>query len=198
MKEVKCYWCKEKGNKDLMTVEEKGTGKFNKNGSEKMSRKYFHTDCEEEYLNDKEVKKQELLELDLLYTYLTDLHKIKVLDGRMMEKIQDLRNGSIKMNGKKVKKYKQGVKYSLMLETYQFIQQKIDFILNSNQFKEKWNEFSYIFGTMINNINTVKDAENRREINEKINKSIKVNQETVEIKVKKSQKKDDLDISDFL
>ncbi|KON87459.1 hypothetical protein AF332_11885 [Sporosarcina globispora] len=198
MKEVKCTWCKTKDKKEEMKVEEKGTGKFNKNGTEKMVRKYFHKECEIEFIKDKEMKKKELVELDLLYSFLRDLHKIQFLDGRMMEKIQDLRNGTIKIDGRKINKYKQGVTYSLMLETYQYIQQKIDFILNSNQFKEKWNEFSYIFGTMVRNINTVQEAENRRVITEKINRNIKVDKETVEIEVKKTQKKDDLDISDFL
>lgn len=198
MKEVKCFWCKNRGIKEEMTVEEKGTGKFNKDGSEKKKRKYFHINCYLEFEYDKESKKQELAELDILYKHLTTLHKLNVLDGRMMEKIQDLRNGSIKVKGRKIVKYKQGIKYSLMLETYQFIQQKIDFILRTNQFETKWNEFSYIFGTMVNSINTVQEAENRRSINEKLNENIKINQETVEIEVKKVHKKDDLDISDFL
>ncbi|RYI30491.1 hypothetical protein EVU96_08745 [Bacillus infantis] len=198
MKEVKCFWCKNKGDKSLMDVEEKGTGKFNKNGSEKMSRKYFHSNCYEPYKKDRELKQQDLVELDELYQHLLSVHNLDILDGRMIEKIQDLRNGSVKLNGKKIVKYKQGVRYSLMLDTYQSIQQKIDFILSTNQFKEKWNEFSYIFGTMVNNINTVQQAEKRRDTIERIYKDIKVNKETVEIQVKKTIKKDELDISDFL
>lgn len=192
---VKCFKCKEQGEKELMVCVEKGTGKFNKNGTEKKIRKYFHQDCHHEFLLEQELKEKELKELDALYMYLLKLHSIELLDGRMMEKIQDLRNGTIKINNNKIKKYKQGVPYSLMLDTYKYLSSTIDNILRTMYFQAKWNEFSYIFGTMVKSINDMKKFEKHvQEINEKPT----VNVETVDIQVKKTNKKDELDISAFL
>lgn len=185
--QVKCYKCKEKSEKELMVCIEKG--------KEKITRRYFHNDCHVEFIQEQEMKVQDLKELDELYKFLIKLHSVELLDGRMMEKIQDLRNGSVKINNKKITKYKQGVQYSLMLDTYKYLQQKIDYILTSMQFQTKWNEFSYVFGTMVNNINSIKQIEKH---NEKVNASLKVNQETANIQVKKTIKKDELDISSFL
>lgn len=187
MRQVKCYLCKEKGDKEVMVFEE--------HGEKKIVRRYFHNQCHQEYKSEVELKQKELVELDHLYQYLLKLHSLELLDGRMMEKIQDLRNGSIKVNGSKIKKYKQGVSYSLMLDTYKHLNQKIDYILNTMQFQTKWNEFSYIFGTMIKNINSIKQLEKR---NEQVNKPKVIDQETVNLEVRKHNKKDDLDISDFL
>lgn len=198
MRLVKCNWCKEKENKETMFAEEKVTEQLNKDGSPRITRKYFHNDCHSLYLQDKEQKEKELKALDQLYQYLIKLHNLDVLDGRMMEKIQDLRNGSIKVKAKKIKRYKEGVPYELMLDTYKFIEDRADYIKKTNEFKTEWNEFSYIFGTMVNNINAIKDAAVKRKTAERINKAIKINQETVEVQVKNSTKKDELDISDFL
>lgn len=187
MRQVKCFLCKEKSDKETMHFEEVG--------KTKKVRRYFHEECHQEYNRIQELKQKDLQELDVLYQHLLHLHSLELLDGRMMEKIQDLRNGSIKINGQKIKKYKQGISFSLMLDTYKHLNQKIDYILNSMQFQTKWNEFSYIFGMMIKNINAIKQLEKR---NEQVNKPKVINQETVNLEVRKHSKKDDLDISDFL
>lgn len=202
MKEVKCFWCKEKSPKDEMKCEEKPTGKFNKNGTEKMSRKYFHVMCFSKYEKDMVFRKQELEDWDALYSYLLNLHKLEVLDGRMIERIQDLRNGTIKLNGKKIKKYKMGVSYKTMLQTYKYTEDKFASISNYKNFETEWNEFTYFFGTMTNNITEVrntlikvkKQEESQKNI---IKKNINL-QESQEVKVVKNKKKDELDISDFL
>ena len=193
----KCQWCKENGEKETMICDEKPTGKYNKNGTEKVIRKYTHHSCYEEFIRDKEFKQQEAIELDQLYQYLLKLHSLNVLDKRMFEKIQDLRNGTIKINNKKIAKYKNGVKYTLMLDTYIYLQQRIDDVLRNMQFETKWNEFSYIFGMMINNLNEVQVA---TKLQEKVNMPKQINVDSVEIKVntKEKKRKDDLDISNFL
>jgi hypothetical protein len=192
---MKCFKCKGESEKESMICIEKSTGNFNKNGTEKKIRKYFHNDCYQEFLHEQEIKQQDLKELDDLYKYLVNLHSLTVLDGRMMEKIQDLRNGSIKINGKKIKKYKQGVQFSKMLDTYKYLSEKIDYILRSMQFQAKWNEFSYVFGTVVNNLNSMNELE---KANKQANNLPRINQETVDIEIRKTIKKDDLDISAFL
>lgn len=192
----KCQWCKENGEKETMVCDETPTGKFNQNGSEKMIRKYYHLNCHNDFKKDREFKQKEANELDELYQYLLRLHNLKTLDSRMFEKIQDLRNGTIKLNNKKIKRYKDGVPYSLMLQTYLHLQNNIDDILRKMTFQTKWNEFSYIFGTISKNVNEVKDISALRDSVE-IPESINV--DSVEIVVtKKDKKKDDLDISQFL
>jgi hypothetical protein len=185
--QVKCFICKEKSEKETMVCVEKG--------KEKITRRYFHQDCYREFLHEQEIKEKDLIELDELYKYIINLHSLTLLDGRMMEKIQDLRNGSIKINGKKIKKYKQGVPYSKILDTYKYLNEKIDYILRSMQFQAKWNEFSYVLGTVINNLNTLNAIE---KANKQIDKPPIINKESIDIEVKKTIKKDNLDISAFL
>lgn len=197
MAQVKCNWCKEKYDKNLMKVEEKATGKLNKNGTPKISRKYFHKSCHQDYLNDKEFKKNELEHLDNLYQYLLKLHHIEVLDGRMIQKIQDLRNGTVNLNGKKIKRYKDGIDYQMMLITYQQQEENINRSIKNMSFDKKWNEFSYCFGIMLRNINDVVIAE---KINRKHEQTISVVGDYQEIKFKDNykKKKDEIDISSFL
>lgn len=194
----KCHWCKDNGEKDQMYCDEKPTGKFNKNGSPKMFRKYFHSKCHELFLNDKEYKKNEATKLNDLYIYIRDLHGLISLDERMMEKIQDLRNGTIKIANKKVKKYKSGVPYELMLQTYRYNANTIDDVMRKMHFKEKWNEFSYIFGIITKSVNDVNLMNIQKE---KIDAfKSKVSTESIEIDVKKKEVKrvDEMDISDIL
>jgi hypothetical protein len=181
-----------------MECEERDTGKTNKNGSKKMARKYFHSNCYEKHMEDQHFKKVEADELKDLYEYVLEIHGFKQLDARMLEKIQDLRNGSIKIKGKKYTKYKEGVKYSLMLQTYQAIRSRVDYIKNSQSFNTEWNEFSYIFGTMLKNINQVSTYNKRNKASSKT-----ANEQTrtdIEVQVSKKtvNKKDELDISEFL
>jgi hypothetical protein len=199
---VKCNWCNEKHERESMICEEKSTGKFNKNGSEKMTRKYFHSKCHTSYLDDKKFKEKELTTLDALYKYLLILHDVESLDPRQMEKIQDLRNGTIKVNNRKIVKYKSGVPYELMLITYKHLEDRIDQIMKTMQFETKWNEFSYIFGTMQNNLNDVNVLLKRKRKEETTHENlqkIKAENNLEEIKVEtKIIRRDDLDISNFL
>ncbi|MGE7840635.1 hypothetical protein ACQKNX_07580 [Lysinibacillus sp. NPDC093712] len=194
----KCQWCKEVGEKEVMYCDEKPTGQFNKNGSPKMFRKYFHSTCHDLQLKDKEYKLVEADKLTDLYNYILSLHNIIALDGRMMEKIQDLRNGSVKINNKKVTKYKEGVPYEVMLQTYIHLASTIDGILHSMHFNEKWNEFSYIFGTVTRSVNDVMKMNKHQD--KQIHKAQSVPSAEVEIQVlvKEKKTKDNLDISEFL
>lgn len=188
-----------------MMVEEKPTGKFNQNGTEKMTRKYFHKECALEIEKDKQFKQKETEEFDALYQYLKDLHKIDALDGRMIERIQDFRNGTVKVQNQKVKKYKEGVTYKAMLDTYKYIGDQIERILHTNNFNQKkWNEFAYIFGTMVRNLNDVQVMLKQKEREEsKLDTTVKKNIESESENYtptfnNKKKKKDDLDISSFL
>ena len=188
-----------------MLVEEKPTGKFNQNGTEKMNRKFFHKSCAEEIEKDKAFKQKEAKEFEDLYEYLKELHNIDALDGRMIERIQDFRNGTVKVQNQKVKKYKEGVTYKAMLDTYRYIGDQIERILHTNNFNQrKWNEFAYIFGTMVRNLNDVQVMLKQKQKEEdKLKTTIKKNIESESENYtpafnNKKKKKDELDISDFL
>lgn len=197
---VKCQWCKEEGFKDEMYVEAKDTGQVLKSGKPKLIRKYTHNHCVEAMLKDKEFKQQELKELDSLYQYLKHLHNIENLDGRMLEKIQDLRNGSVKVGSQKIIKYKDGVTYTLMLETYKYVEPNLHQVLHTMQFERKWNEFSYLFAIMNRSIAEVQSLERKKERAESFDKVKVEENDFVEFDFSQpvAKKKDKLDISEFL
>ncbi|MEC2307706.1 hypothetical protein [Bacillus atrophaeus] len=202
MKELKCQYCGLKSELSKMKCYSKPTGKYNKNGSEKILRKYVHLQCDESYQKEIAFKENELKELDSLYSHLVKLHNIDVLDGRMMEKIHDLRNGTVKIKNKKIQKYKKGVPFRDILYTYELNDKQLKNILSYMVFETKWNEFSYLLGTVVNNLADAKGATQREEVLKKrTNAVIKNNIETQSYNFQPKQiatKKDELDISDFL
>ncbi|WP_342498226.1 hypothetical protein [Bacillus sp. FSL M8-0350] len=205
MKGYKCRFCGLKNDHMQMKCYSKPTGKFNKNGSEKMARKYVHLICDEEYKKNEAFKEKELKELDELFTYLKKLHKIDTLDGRMMEKIQDLRNGTVVFNKKKIKRYKEGVPFRDILYTYEVNETYINETISNMVFAAKWNEFSYVFAIVINNINDSIGATSNKEIvmnrREAIIDKNLVAQTSYSIDEPTqytNNKKDVLDISEFL
>jgi hypothetical protein len=204
---VKCQWCKEEGFKDEMHVEAKDTGQLLKSGKPKLIRKYTHKECLDALTKDKEFKQKELHEFDKLYQYLKSLHNLDKLDSRMIEKLQDLRNGSVKLGAKKVSRYKDGVTYPMMLETYKYIESNIQQVLYSMSFEKKWNEFSYVFAIMSRSISDVKELERKSNRANAFDKKV-ISEDELAIEplyvdyvdtVKPvGKKKDKLDISDFL
>ena len=193
----KCQWCKETSDKTLMHCDETVSTQLNKKGEPKVVRKYYHFGCHNEHLQDKEFKRIDLEELDKLYSHLINLHNLETLDGRMMEKIQDLRNGTIKLHNKKIKKYKEGVRYSLMLNAYKHAHESIMNTFQYMNYKTKWNEFSYIFGIMTNAINEVTAIASQAE-KVTVPKKVDVDAITVQVQKRNNAKKDELDISEFL
>lgn len=199
---VKCSWCSLKDDKETMICDEKSTGKLNKNGTEKKIRKYYHEDCYIKFLEEKKFKENEVKKFDDLYQYLLKLHNFKNLDVRMIEKIQDLRNGTIKINNKKVKRYKSGVEYEDILKTYQYLSKEIENALHIKRYDPAWNQFSYVFGIVQKKINDVKMLIEQKQKQESIQYAIqnsKINNYSEENNEHPKTKKDDeLDISEFL
>src|SRR5699024_11275299 len=107
-------------------IKKKIKNKLKKNYTIKISRLCYNKEYKEMYLKYKEFKEQEALELDSLYDYIKELHGLEIVDGRMFKRIQDLRNGNVSNYKSSYKKYKKGVPYSLMLESYKFSERNID------------------------------------------------------------------------
>jgi hypothetical protein len=196
-RQVKCFYCKQKNDKDKMCFDESLK-------NEKVTIKYFHLDCIEKYKQEQIFKKVELDQWDCLYKYLLKIHNVDLLDGRMIQKIQDLRNGTITLNGKKIKRFKEGIHYDVILETYERQTQNIEWVIKNKEFDKKYNEFAYVFSIILNNINDVNESlkvkQKQDEQNvHKMNRAIG-DYEDVPVKphVYRLKKKDEMDISDFL
>ncbi len=171
-----------------MSCEAKPTGKLNKNGSEKYIRKYFHGDCFEAYNQDKKFKENEATEFDELYNYLLNLHRLERLDSRMIERIQDIRNGTVKYQNRKIKRYKEGVPFTKILEAYKFSEQQLHNVRNYKTLETSWQEFTYFLSIVINNLNEMKETNRRSKQQDDIrtniiNKQIQVQSE-IDIKIK--------------
>lgn len=195
---VKCQWCKEQGDKSEMHIESKATGKILKSGKPQMSNKYTHLKCLEAVEEDKKFKQQELEELDQLQKYLTNLHGMVELTDRMYAEINDLRNGSIKHNSVKLKKYKKGVSFPFMLETYKYAEPLIRKLIDSMKFENKWNEFKYMFAVMTNKLDEFADFYRRKQDHHQIEDNREVEHIEIEVENTVSRKKDKLDISEWL
>lgn len=194
----KCKWCKENGEKEEMICYEKPTNRLKKDGSPMVSRTYYHKECDDMRIEDEVFKKIEAEELDDLYQHLLKLHNVELLDGRMFEKIQDLRNGTIKINNRKIRKNKEGVTYKQMLDTYQHVSKNIDYAIRTKQFQTKWNEFSYVFSIMVNSLNEVNLMQKRNNAIT-IPKEITSNDFNIKTNINKQKKKqDEMDISHLL
>lgn len=193
----KCKWCKETSEKDQMVCYEKPTKRFKKDGTVMMARSYYHKTCDQLRIKDEEFKKQEAEELDMLYQYILKLHNLELLDGRMFEKIQDLRNGTIKVNNRKIRRSKEGVTYKQMLDTYQHVSKNIDYAIRTKQFKTKWNEFSYVFSIMVNSLNEVNLMQKRNSAIT-IPTEVVSNDFDIKMNVNRQNKIDEMDISHLL
>lgn len=196
---VKCQWCKEQGEKNEMHVEAKDTGELLKSGKPKLIRKYYHFKCLDAWEEDKKFKEIELAQFDELYSYIKELHHMETLTGRMIEKIQDLRNGSIKVKNRKITKYKKGVSYKFMLETYKYSHDSIMNTIDRMKFEEKWNEFSYCFAIMTGNLDEFADFYRRKEKHAVVESTRKHEPVIIDVEpVVNKVKKDKLDISEWL
>jgi hypothetical protein len=194
-REMKCFYCKTKYEKDLMHCDESKK-------NEKVLKKYFHFDCFDKYKEEQEFKKREFTQWDCLYQYILKIHNVDLLDSRMIGKIQDLRNGSIKLNGEKIKRYKDGIGYDVIMETYKQQSNNIEWVIKNKNFDKKYNEFSYVFSIILNNVNDINESLKTKKKQEdqnihKVNKTIG-EYEDIKINLPKLKKKDEMDISDFL
>ena len=135
MRIKKCHICKESIIDNLIT-----------------DKKHYHKDCYNAFLQNEIVKQNEKKQKDELYEYLLQVHNLsnyKEIPKLFYMKIEEIRNDS-GLLGKVDKKYKQGVKYSIIKYTYQFCKNKITYVLKSQKFKSKLDEMQYVLGIVRN------------------------------------------------
>lgn len=186
---VKCWYCEKKDTdrKDMIKIE----GKFNK---------YYHISCYPKYQKKQEVINQDVVEWEELFEYLKEVFDVPTLSGNAIKTLQDLRNGYLKVHNRVVKRYKMGVPFNIMTETYKRYRKQIDYALNTKQFKGE-GAFIYCFKIMESKIGETVTMRKKKEKHDKTRKiadkrTIAPTDEVPKAEFKK--KEYEKDISDFL
>lgn len=135
--------CKQCGKKELYPKTDMYIESNEKNKQRKI---YWHYDCWEFKCNEQK-------ELDELYNTIKDIHGYPSLPPPFFVYLQDLRNGTIKLNKRKIKKYKEGVPYSVIRKAYEMNRKKIHWIKSNKNFKQTISELMYGFRIIESKIN---------------------------------------------
>lgn len=196
---VKCKVCGTKDRKEAMHCIAKQTGKFNKDGSEKLIRSYYHHECWKK-------KSKEDTEWEELIETIKKAHGIEIIpqSKKFYTKLNDIRNGDYG-TGKKRMKNKNGYEYPIITKAYKIywneMYRAIKYLRMKNPDTTMENELNYGLGVIINRLEDVKRIEKRQELENKIIKE-REEKELIEYEnrreVKYKKKKFEDDISDFL
>ncbi|GFN32457.1 hypothetical protein [Paenibacillus xylaniclasticus] len=160
MATVKCQICIVKDEKHLMT--------------QLPNRRYVHTEkCLEIYEQQEELKKKEKLDWSNLYEYIKELHGLIEVPTRNIKRLHELRNGYDFVEGKKVKRYKQGADYALMLEAYKLQEEKIRWFIRDVLHDGKdASDINKCISLMLNGLNTAwKNRQDKIKQQERIEKA---------------------------
>lgn len=114
-RKLKCPICGDSSEKDQMIFDEK-------------KKRYYHkVNCYDSLLRQREFTDKENSHWDNLYQYIKDLHHLGVVPvpDSVIVRIQNLRAGFFMKNGKRVRQWKNGPPYDLILEAYQLAEDKI-------------------------------------------------------------------------
>lgn|GEM_PF-2504394 len=138
---LKCPICEQYGHKDKMTRE--------------TDKKYYHNEyCHDRYLRDKAFKQKEREEMDSLINTIVRLHKLQsvaTFPRTFYPFIQELRNDSV-LFGKIERRYKEGLTYKTIEDTYLYCAEKIEWAKGNKEFKNVMSELKYCFAIVKNNI----------------------------------------------
>lgn len=193
-KEVKCFHCKELGEKDLMIQDdnyatkryiheechpeyikklmvkckycnEKTVYKFDK--ELKREEGMFHNECYDKFLKEKAQKEKDAKELDELNSYLLKLFRVKFFNNGVYTILASVRNGDSGVLGARAVKSKQGYDYALMLEAFKYCNDDIEYALRTKDFNGLNNALKYIMYIVTDKLPMLEDARFRREMAEK-------------------------------
>lgn len=127
-RQIKCKWCQTKRASDTMIQYLYST--------DKRTYKYYfcNEQCKNEFIADKEFKKKERQEKDNLVDTIMQVHRIPIIPSQFYPYLEELRNGDV-VFGKIKKKYKEGVPYSVIRDTYLYCQKDILWAKETKDFK---------------------------------------------------------------
>lgn len=125
-------------------------------------KRYYHLEyCHDKYLKLKDFKANERKELDSLATTITKIHRltsVNTIPNTFYPYIQELRNDSV-LFGRVSKRYKQGITYQTIEDTYSYCSEKIEWARGNKEFKNLMAELRYCFAIVKNNIeNCLRDS----------------------------------------
>jgi hypothetical protein len=146
--------------------------------------KHFHPECHTAYLKYKELRKNDAPELDSLYKTIQRIHSIPKETNAVeaiMSHIQDVRNGTIRKGSIIIKRYKEGVPYSVIEDAYKISEPTIMYYRNgAKEFKDKKAELKYCFAIVLKNIDLayVRRAKEKREA--QLRQELEANTENIE------------------
>lgn len=155
-RDVTCKHCKKKSPKSTMYIQ--------LIGKEKKTKSYWHFECWE-------FKSNELKEWDELYNTIKEIYGYPNIPPAFFVYLQDLRNGTIKLDTRKIKKYKEGVPYSVIKKAYEMNRKKIHWVRSNKKFKQTISELMYGFKIIESKINDAfkeikrKEAEDEMYVN---------------------------------
>lgn len=128
-------------------------------GKNKNVKKYWHYDCWD-------FKCKELQELDELYNTIKEIHGYPSIPPAFFVYLQNLRNGTIKLNKKEIKKFKEGVPYPVIKKAYEMNRKKIQWVKGNKKFKQTISELMYGFRIIESKINDAFKEMKRKEAEE--------------------------------
>ncbi|MNX90085.1 hypothetical protein D3C86_1221190 [compost metagenome] len=118
-------------------------------------KRYYHkVFCHEKYLQDKEFKQLEREQMDDLVSTIIKVHKLQgraSIPHTFYPFVQDIRNDS-QLFGRMDKRYKQGVTYKVIEDTYEYCSDKIEWARGNKEFKNILSELKYCLAIVRNNI----------------------------------------------
>jgi hypothetical protein len=154
---VKCQMCNLKDEYGINMEVVKPT--------ESSPNKYFHKNCYKQYLEDKEFKAKELVEMDKLYETIKKIHGVEMLSNYCFVLLQSVRNGTYGINkmNKNYYTYKKGYSYSTIEEAYLMCADSIMWSKANKSFRDFNNEFSYGIAIVSGNLQQAQDRIEQRE-----------------------------------
>lgn len=179
---VKCQWCGEKENRDLMTVVEEKTSVAGR-----VQRKYCHPSCVEKYYKDKERKEKEKKQREDLFKVIKRVHNINIIPHQFYSLLEQLRKGT---------------PYVVIRRTYILYQDEVRRAKQYKKFDSTMNELKYCFFIMRDKFEHVKELmKEKKQQKEKEKAVAQEKDETgifMEREIKYKKRNNGVDISDFL
>lgn len=186
---VKCPICSQFGSREDMIQEDK---------------RFYHGEyCHPKFVKNRKATRKENEQWDELYQHIIKLHDLVVLPTGNITRLQDLRAGYTMKNGVKVRQWKTGPNFSLMLDAYKLAEDSIKWcIANKLEGSSSVKSVNYCISIMIDKLNEANEyrknkleqsqAQARVDVQESRKDQSYLNKNTY------NTKKDDLNISDFL
>lgn len=186
---VKCPICTQYGDREDMIYENK--------------RFYHREHCHQKFLSNKEVTQRENQQWDNLFQYLLRLHDVIVLPTGNISRLQDLRAGYTMKNGKKIRQWKSGPDFALMLDAYKLAEDSIKWcITNKLNGSNDVKAINYCISIMIDKLNEAnefrKNTLKHEQAQLRVDAQESKKDQNTYIHKNNKNKKDNLDISDFL